>query len=220
MTRKTRESTRFGLLGTGPVGHTVGSKLVSLGHQVFMGSRDAANPSAAEWVLKQGDLARHGTFREAAAFGEIIINATSGSLDALETAGAENLNGKVLIDIANAMDFSTGILAYGNGDSLAERIQHAFPDAKVVKALNTVPVSMMYGQASAPGAHDVFVAGNDVAAKARVVRLLESFGWKRRHIIDLGDVTAARGAEGYMLLFYRLYKSLGTVDFNIGVVKQ
>lgn len=212
-------STRFGVLGTGPVGQTLSTKLVALGHEVCMGSRDPDSPDAAAWAAKAGARARHGTFRDAAAFGEIVINATRGvaSLEALEAAGAESLDRKVLIDVANAMDFTTGVLKYANDDSLAERIQRAYPHARVVKTLNTMNLSMFFGQASHPGPHNVFVLGNDAAAKAQVTRLLETFGWERDRILDLGDITAARGAEGYMLLWYRILQSLGTFEFNIGV---
>jgi predicted dinucleotide-binding enzyme len=212
-------STRFGVLGTGPVGQTLGTKLVALGHEVCIGSREAGSPDAAAWAATAGARARHGAFRDAAAFGEVVINATKGtaSLEALEATGAENLAGKVLIDVANAMDFTTGVLKYANDDSLAERIQRAYPEARVVKTLNTMNMSMFFGQASHPGPHNVFVAGNDAAAKAQVTGLLEAFGWERARIIDLGDITAARGAEGYMLLWYRLIGSLGTRELNIGV---
>src|SRR5690348_4486284 len=128
---------QIGVLGTGMVGQTIGSKLVELGHEVMMGSRDAANPKAIAWAKEEGRHALYGTFANAAAFGEIIFNCTLGSasLEALEQAGAENLKGKILIDTSNPLDYSTEImtLTVSNTDSLGEQIQRAFPDSLVVK---------------------------------------------------------------------------------------
>jgi hypothetical protein len=213
---------KIGVLGTGMVGTTIAGKLVSLGHEVRMGARDAKNAKAAAWADTAGPKASHGAFADAAAFGEIIFNCTNGagSLDALRAAGAENLRGKVLVDVANPLDFSGGMppsLFAGNTDSLAERIQAAFPEAKVVKALNTVNANVMVEPSRVPGESDVFVAGNDAGAKGEVARILrDGFGWKS--VIDLGDVTAARGTESYLPLWLRLWGALKTADFNIRVV--
>ena len=132
----------IGVLGTGTVGRTIGSKLVQLGHQVMMGSRDEANPKAITWTKEEGPHALHGSFRNAAAFGEIIFNCTLGaaSLDVLHQAGAENLKGKILVDVSNPWDYSTDNLSLTvcNTDSLGEQIQRAFPEARVVKTLNTM----------------------------------------------------------------------------------
>jgi predicted dinucleotide-binding enzyme len=213
---------RIGLLGTGIVGETLGTRLVSVNYEVFMGSRDASNPRASAWAKKNGERANHGTFRQAAEFGEIVINATHGSasLDVLRSAGAENLNGKVLLDAANVLDLNTGIVALSSDTSLAEQIQQAYPHARVVKSLNSMNVSMMMGQHSHPGHHNVFMAGNDLDAKREVARLLEAIGWQRETIIDLGSIEAARGQEHYMALFWRLFQALGTLEFNIAVVKK
>ena len=213
---------RVGMLGTGVVGQTLGTKLVSLGHEVTMGSRQAGNEKALAWAEGFGDRATQGSFADAARNADMVINATAGtvSLAALAAAGAENLAGKVLIDVSNPLDASGGmppVLAVSNTDSIGEQIQRAFPEARVVKTLNTMNLSMFFGQASHPGPHNVFVLGSDAAAKTQVTRLLETFGWERERILDLGDITAARGAEGYMLLWYRLLQRLGTLEFNIGV---
>ena len=222
MTTPATPRRHIGLLGTGVVGETLGTRLVSLGYQVFMGSRDASNPKGSVWAKRAGGGARYGTFRQAAEFGEIVINATFGtaSLDVLKSAGAENLNGKVLIDAANALDLNTGILAFGSDTSLGEQIQQAFPQARVVKSLNTMNVSMMMGQQSHPGHHNIFMAGNDANAKREVARLLEDIGWRPDTIIDLGGIEAARGPEHYMALFWRLYQAFGTLEFNISVLKK
>jgi len=119
---------RFGVLGTGVAGRAIASKLVALGHEVTMGSRSAGNEAAVEWVEQAGERAAQGNFGDAAAFGELVFNCTAGaaSIEALRPAGAENLEGKVLVDVANPLDFSQGLpptLAICNGDSLGEQVQ-------------------------------------------------------------------------------------------------
>ena len=213
---------KFGVLGSGMVGSAIAGKLVSRGHEVKMGSRTANNEKAAAWVSSAGKGASQGTFADAAAFGEIVFNCTSGagSLDALKSAGAQNLLGKVLVDVANPLDFSKGMpptLFVSNDDSLAERIQAALPETNVVKALNTINANVMVNPGRVPGETDVFVCGNDAGAKAQVIRILkQDFGWTT--VIDLGDLTAARGTESYLHLWLRLMGSLKTADFNVKVV--
>jgi predicted dinucleotide-binding enzyme len=214
---------KIGVLGTGTVGSTLATKLASLGHEVRMGARRATNDKATAWAESAGAGASHGTFADAAAFGEILFNCTAGTgaLAALESARAENLGGKILIDVANPLDFSKGMpptLFLSNDTSLGETIQRTFPEAKVVKALNTVNASVMVDPGRVPGEHDIFVCGNDAGAKGEVTRILkEWFGWKG--VIDLGDITAARGTESYLLLWVRLWGALGTADFNVRVVR-
>ena len=215
---------RFGVLGTGMVGQTLASKLVSLGHDVKMGSRQSGNEKAVAWAEPAGQLASEGTFAEAAAFGETVVNATAGtaSLDALGSAGADNLAGKVLIDVANPLDFSAGMppsLTVCNTDSLAEQIQRAFPGASVVKTLNTVNADVMVAPAIVPGSHTIFLCGNDPEAKAAVGELLQSFGWPAEDVMDLGDLGAARGMEMYLPLWLRLFGAAGSSHLNIEVVK-
>ena len=213
---------KIGVLGSGMVGSSIAGKLVSLGHEVKMGSRSATNEKAVAWVKSAGKGASQGTFADAAAFGEIVFNCTAGagSLDALKMAGAQNLRGKVLVDVANPLDFSHGTpatLFISNDDSLAERIQAALPETRVVKALNTVNANVMVNPGRVPGETDIFVSGNDAGAKAQVTRILrEEFGWK--NVIDLGDLTAARGTESYLHLWLRLMGALKTADFNVKVV--
>lgn len=214
---------KFGVLGSGNVGSTIATKLVSLGHEVKMGSRSATNEKAAAWVSSAGKGASQGTLADSAAFGEIVFNCTAGtgSIDALKAAGASRLTGKILVDIANPLDFSKGMpptLFVSNDDSLGESIQRTFPETKVVKALNTVNASVMVDPGRVPGDHDVFVSGNDAGAKAQVIRLLkEEFGWKT--VTDLGDITAARATESYLHLWLRLYGAFQTADFNVHVVR-
>ena len=216
---------RIAVLGTGMVGQALATKLAEVGHDVVMGSRDAANEKAAEWVANMGGGGRAGTFAEAAEYGEVVVNATSGqaSLAALALAGAHNLAGKVLVDVANPLDFSQGFpptLTVANTDSLAEQIQRAYPAARVVKALNTVNASVMAHPGDLAAPTDLFIAGDDDAAKAVVVGILESFGWAAEQILDLGDITAARGLEAWLLLWTRMMQKLGTPTFNIAIVKE
>jgi hypothetical protein len=210
------------ILGTGMVGEAIATKLVSLGHKVMMGSRTANNEKATAWVAGSGPLASNGTFAAAAAFGEIIFNCTSGkvSLEALQLAGRENLQGKILVDVANPLDFSKGMppsLTICNTDSLGEVIQRQFTDVKVVKTLNTVNCQVMVnpGLLNDPG--NLFICGNDGDAKSEVESLLRSFGWER--IIDLGDMSAARGTEQLLPVWVRLMGTLGTAVFNFSIVQ-
>jgi predicted dinucleotide-binding enzyme len=214
---------KIGVFGTGMVGEAIGSRLVGLGHEVKMGSRQAGNEKARAWVEAAGAGASEGSFADAAAFGELLFNCTAGmhSVAALESAGAEKLAGKVLVDVANALDTSGGMpptLGVCNTDSLGEQIQRSFPETRVVKALNTINASVMVDPASIPGAHDVFVCGDDAASKREVGELLQSFGWPADRIRDLGGIGAARGPEMYVTLWVLLYGTLGTPNFNIAVV--
>jgi predicted dinucleotide-binding enzyme len=214
---------KIGVLGTGTVGQTLGGKLVSLGHEVMMGSRQADNEVAVAWTESAGGSASQGTFADAAAFGETVVNATNGatSLEALKAAGPDNLNGKVVIDVTNPLDFSAGLpptLTVGNTDSLGEQIQREFPEAKVVKTLNTMSSDVMVEPSLVPGSHTVFVAGEDADAKAQVRSLLQDFGWPAEDILDLGSIAAARGTEAYVTLWLRFWAATGTRTLNIKVL--
>jgi 8-hydroxy-5-deazaflavin:NADPH oxidoreductase len=212
---------KIGLLGSGNVGQTIGTKLVQLGHDVMMGSRDPANPKAIAWAKKEGHHALYGSFMNAAAFGELIINCTLGSasVDALHQAGSENLKGKILIDTANPLDYSTKnwTLTISNNDSLGEQIQRTFPEALVVKTLNTMYCDVMVDPRKLSEKTDVFVSGNDIEAKATVITMLrEWFGWKS--VVDLGDITTARGVEMFVILWQSLRDAGSSPRFNIKVV--
>lgn len=213
----------IGILGTGMVGRTIGSKLIQLGHDVFMGARDADNPRAIAWAKEEGQRALYGTFKNAAAFGEIVFNCTLGtaSLDALRQAGAGNLKNKILIDTSNPIDYSRDdlILSVCNGDSLGEQIQRAFPETLVVKTLNTMNCNLMVEPAKLLERTDVFVSGNDIEAKTVVIGILRDwFGW--RSVIDLGDITTSRGVEMLLALWLDLRRVLPSDRFNIKVVKS
>ena len=196
------------MLGTGVVGTTIAGKLRELGHDVLIGSRTAGEDAV--------------PFADAAAHGELVFNCTNGnaSLEALNAAGAENLAGKVLVDVANALDFSHGrppLVGVSTGDSVGEQIQRAFPETKVVKALNTVNANVMIDPSIVPGEHNLFMSGNDEQAKAQVAELLQTFGWPAERILDLGDITGARGQEMYVALWVRLVGVAGGASFNIRV---
>ena len=214
---------KIAVLGTGSVGETIGGKLVSLGHEVKMGSRNATHEKGLAWVKATGAKASLGTFADAAAFGELAFNCTSGhgSVPALESAAA-GLKGKLVIDIANPLDFSKGFppsLFTGNTDSLGEQAQRALPNSKVVKALNHVTAGLMIDAGRvAGGDHDALICGDDPEAKGQVTKILkEWFGWQR--VIDLGDISKSRGTESYLALWVRLFGALGTPDFNIKIMR-
>jgi len=213
----------IGILGTGTVGQTIGTRLVELGQHVRMGSRTADNANARAWSKAAGKSASHGTFEDTAQFGEVLFNCTSGmgSLSALQFAKTASLNHKVLIDVANPLDFSRGMpptLTVCNTDSLAEQIQRAHPLLNVVKALNTMNCDVMVHPERIAGAHDVFICGNNSDAKKTVTLILmDWFGWNS--VVDLGDITAARGMEMVIPLWLSLRNKLGTDTFNFKVMK-
>lgn len=226
---------KIAVLGTGTVGRTIAGKLESLGHDVMMGTRDPkttlardkpdgfGRPPLKEWMTAHGSV-RLGTYAEATAHGELLVNATHGigSLEALAAAGKENINDKVLLDISNPLDLSNGFpptLTISNTDSLGEQIQRAYPKAKVVKSLNTLSAFLMVAPALLPEAHNLFISGNDEGAKNKVKALLYSFGWKEADLIDLGDITTARGTEQWLPLWARLMGALKSERFNLRIVK-
>ena len=212
---------KYGVLGTGMVGLAIADRLARLGHEVMIGTRE---PSKSRDKVQSRNIAvKVGTFSECAAFGDILFNATNGagSLEALKLAGEGNLNGKVLVDISNPLDFSRGTppsLFVSDTDSLGEQIQRTFPNMKVVKSLNTMTAAIMVDpRGVADGDHHVFVSGNDAGAKETVTEILKEFGWI--HILDLGDITTARGTEMYLPIWLRMWGALGTGMFNVQVMK-
>jgi 8-hydroxy-5-deazaflavin:NADPH oxidoreductase len=226
---------QIGIFGTGIVGQTLATALATRGHTVTIGTRDPAATLARDtgnafnktpfrdWQRANPSV-RLGTFAEAARFGEALVHATSGgaALAALEAAGADALAEKVLLDVTNPLDFSRGMpptLSVCNTDSLGEQLQRAFPRLRVVKTLNTTNAMLMVNPgAVAGGDHSIFVCGNDADAKARAAQWLgEWFGW--RDVIDLGDITAARGAEMLLPIWLRLWGALGTPMFNFKIAR-
>ncbi len=226
---------KFGILGTGIVGRTLATKLAECNHEVMIGTRDVAatltrlkpdvwrNQPFQDWKKEHGEI-QLGTFAQTAAHGDILLNATAGSvsLDVLQTMNVDDLTGKILIDTANPLDFSQGfppLLSVVNTDSLGEQIQRTFPTMKVVKALNTVVVELMVNpKRLADGEHHLLVCGNDTQAKAVVMDLLTNeFGWKG--VIDLGDIAASRGMEMLLPVNFRLWHVLQTRTINFKIVQ-
>jgi 8-hydroxy-5-deazaflavin:NADPH oxidoreductase len=226
---------KIGIFGTGIVGQTLAGALAEKGHDVMIGTRDpeatmqregasgATRTPFRDWHAQHQSV-KLGTFIDTARFGDTIINATSGggAMPALEGAGAEALGDKILLDLSNPLDFSKGFpptLTVCNTDSLAEQLQRAFPRVRLVKTLNTTTAALMVNPAAVGGGdHTMFVAGNDADAKATVKGWLgEWFGW--RDVIDMGDVTNARGLEMLLPLWTRLYGALGSPMFNFKIAR-
>jgi hypothetical protein len=218
---------KIAVLGTGTVGNTIGSKLIELGHEVKMGSRTADNEKAKAFVAQHNGKASAGTFADAAAFGEMIFNCTSGgaSIEALKMAGEENVNGKIIVDVANPLDFSKGmppalIPALSNTNSLGEEIQKTFPSAKVVKTFNTMWCGLMVNPSIVNGGdHTNFICGNDAGAKQKVKSLLYEMGWKDENLLDLGDISSARGTESVLPVWLRIWGTANSGAFNFKVVR-
>lgn len=211
---------KHAVLGTGTVGHAIANKLLSLGHDVVMGSRTADNDKAVAFAASH-ERASAGTFGDAAAAGDLVWNCVSGqhSLAALESAGA-GLDGKTLLDLSNPLDFSQGFpprLFVCNDDSLGEQIQRAHPQAKVVKTFNTLANHLMVDPGQLPAETDVFVAGDDAEAKAEAIAVLKEFGHGAP--LDVGALSVARGLEAWLLLWTRLYGAFGDANFNLKIVR-
>jgi predicted dinucleotide-binding enzyme len=227
----------IGILGTGGVGQTYASKFITLGYEVMLGTRNVSekfaakakdgygNPPFSEWYASNKSV-QLGTFKEAAQFGEIVLNATHGgsSINALKLASAESLNGKILIDVSNPLEFSSGmppvlLPELSNKNSLGEEIQKTFPGLKVVKTLNTMWSGLMVNPGMINnGDHNAFISGNDSDAKGKVKEILISFGWSDKNIIDLGDISSARGTEMYLPLWLRIFGAKKSGVFNIKIV--
>jgi 8-hydroxy-5-deazaflavin:NADPH oxidoreductase len=227
---------KVSILGTGMVGQAIAGKMTAMGHEVYMGSRNAENAksntkpnpmtgvSFADWFNKNHSV-NVVDYNELPSDSDIFINATNGkgSVDALNATGKEKLKGKIILDIANPLDFSQGMppsLYICNTDSLGEKIQREFPESKVVKSLNTMNCYLMMDPSLVPGNHTVFISGNDETAKQEIKSWLMSVGWENSNIIDLGDLSTARGTEMLLPIWLRLYGVLGTVDFNFHIARR
>jgi predicted dinucleotide-binding enzyme len=212
---------KIGILGTGMVGETLGTKFARLGHQVKMGSRTANNESAAKWVKAAGPNASQGTFGDAASFGELVFICLKGAifLEVAKTIDAKELAGKVVVDVSNPLDFSRGMppsLSICSTNSLGEEVQKALPSAKVVKTLNIVNCGVMVDPAKG-GNPTMLVCGNDTEAKSRVTALLQAMGWQ--DIIDLGDIAKSRGTEMLLPLWLNLFGLFGDPGFGFKIVR-
>ncbi|ONI88441.1 NADP oxidoreductase [Saccharothrix sp. ALI-22-I] len=216
---------RIGVLGTGTVGRALSGRLAELGHDVRMGTRDVvrsvgkSDEDFAAWRAAHPTILLE-RFAVAAAHAEVVVNAGNGAaaLDILAAAGP--LDGKIVLDVSNPLDPSAGFpptMLVKDTDSLGEQIQRTHRGARVVKTLNTLTAELMVHPDRLAADHTVFVSGNDADAKAVVTDLLRQFG--HTDVIDLGDITTARGAEMYLPLWLRLIGALGTGIFNIKVVR-
>ncbi|EPA1861527.1 NADPH-dependent F420 reductase [Klebsiella oxytoca] len=226
---------KISVIGTGMVGRAVAERLNGLGHDTVIGTRDpAATLARTEPDMKGTPAFSHWhavhphtklvTMEDAGKFGDVIVNATSGSdaISALELVGKDNLAGKVVLDISLPLDLSEGLppkLLVANDDSLGEQIQRAFPEARIVKSLNTVQFEIMMDPTLLPGTHNIFVSGNDINAKNTIQTLLKEFGWSTESIIDLGDITTSRAVEMYSRLLFTLAGKFGSYHFNIAIVR-
>ena len=207
---------RIGVLGTGMVGQAIAGRCTELGHDVVMGTRDPASGPAGDWRLA--------TFAEAAAHAELAVNAVAGAAThaALATVG-DALDGTVLLDVSNPLDFSRGMppaLLTPAFDSLAEQVQRSLPRARVVKSLNTMTAPVMVRPELVPGDHVVLVSGDDDEAKADVRGLLLSFGWPEPRVVDLGGLATARTTEAFVPLWVALWQALGTDLFNVSLARS
>lgn len=195
------------VLGTGVVGQTLAFRAAEIGYSVFVGARSATSESLATFAGKTGIVT--GSFDDAAASAQLVVNATNGShsLEALELAGADNLAGKTLLDVANELvpvegAFPRPVASYDN--SLGQRIQAAYPPARVVKSLNTMNCRVMADPSLVPGDHVVFLSGDHAAAKADVTELLAAFGWRPAQILDIGGIDSAAATEMMMAIWMRV----------------
>ncbi|MGB2870061.1 MAG: NAD(P)-binding domain-containing protein [Bacteroidota bacterium] len=223
----------IGILGTGVVGQIIAAKLLDLGYQVMVGTRDVNKtqaqrelspmglPPFSEWHKKHPNV-KLGSFADATKFGELIFLCTKGnvSVDAVKLANPQDFKGKTVVDISNPLDFSKGmppslIPQLSNTNSVGEEVQKALPDAHVVKSLNIVNCEVMVNAGRSGGSPTMFVAGNDPSAKAEVTRVLQQFGWE--DIMDLGDISASRGMEMMLPIWLRIWGATknGYIGFKI-----
>ncbi|MEM9068869.1 MAG: NAD(P)-binding domain-containing protein [Myxococcota bacterium] len=212
---------KIAVLGTGDVGRQIATRLVGLGHEVRLGSRTRDNPAGLAWAA-EAETGSLETFEGACRESEVVFLCVRGEHARAVLGAAGNLDGTVVVDVTNPLDFSSGFpptLSVANTESLAEQLQEAFPAARIVKTLNTLSNPLMVDPRQLPDEHHIFLSGNDADAKAVVRRLLESFGWRPHEVLDLGDISTARGTEMWLPLWLRLYGVLGTPLFNIKLVR-
>ena len=216
---------KIAVLGTGMVGNAIGTKMIALGYEVRMGSRTATNEKAAAWVKANGPKASAATFADAVASADIIFLCTKGdaTLEVLKLATPENFAGKIVIDISNPLDFSKGmppslIAQWANTNSLGEEVQNTLPGARVVQSLNIVNCEIMVNPKKTGGEPTMFVAGNDAGAREEVKGILKQFGWT--DIIDLGDLSGARGLEMLLPIWLRTWQSTQNGHFAFKIVRR
>ena len=199
--------TRVGVLGTGEVGRRLAGGFKSRGHEVMIGARDQEKPELREWLSGDGARVQAGTFREAAEHGELLVLGVLGdaALDVIAQAGVDNFKGKVVIDAMNPLDFSGGFppkLSICGDDSLGERVQGALPDAKVVKAFNTIGNPYFVDPNFSQGTPTMLIAGDDEGAKQFVRDVLADFGWS--DTLDIGGIEGSRELEAICIAWIKI----------------
>jgi hypothetical protein len=214
---------KIGVLGTGDVGRVLGGGFAARGHEVKLGSRDAANPKAVGWAAQNGAGASAGTFADAAKFGDVIILATlwSGTKNALELAGPESFAGKVVIDTTNPLDFSKGApptLSVGTTDSAGEQIQRLLPKAHVVKAFNIIGNPHMVGPSFPDGQPTMFICGDDEGAKKAVTALCAELGWAGT--ADIGGIAASRYLEPMAMVWISYFFKTGSGNHALALLRK
>jgi predicted dinucleotide-binding enzyme len=213
---------KIGILGTGDVGRALGNGFIALGHEVKIGSRDAQNEKAVAWASTSGINASSGTFADAVKFGDVVVLALlwAGTENALKLAGVENFAGKVVIDAINPLMFEPGkgpALALGHTDSGGEQVQRWLPSAHVVKAFNIVGNAHMFKPDFPGGPPDMFICGNDTAAKQTVTEILKDFGWPT---IDVGGIEGSRLLEPLCILWVGYGMSTGTWNHAFKLLRK
>jgi predicted dinucleotide-binding enzyme len=226
---------KIAVIGTGTVGQTFATRLVALGYEVLMGTRNVSEklgqpakgqgPSFKEWNDANPQV-KLVTFADAAKEAELIINVTQGgaSINAMKLCGEKNLEGKVIMDVANPLDFSRGapphlIPELSNINSLGEEIQKTFPKSMVVKTLNTMWCGIMVNpKMVGNGDHTNYICGDNQQAKEKVTGLLKQFGWDQKNILDLGPISSARGTEAVLPVWLRIWTATQNGAFNFKIV--
>jgi len=216
------KTTKIGILGTGDVARAIAIGFSGRGYEVKFGTREPGADKVKQLLAAVGGKATAGTFADAAEFGDIVVVATlwSGTRNALELAGPARLRGKVVIDATNPLVFEPGAppaLALGHTDSGGEQVQRWLPEARVVKAFNTVGHAHMVNPSFPGGPPDMFIAGNDADAKKAVAEILTAFGWST---IDVGGIEGARLLEPLCILWVGYGLATGTWDHAFKLLRK
>jgi predicted dinucleotide-binding enzyme len=214
---------KIGILGSGPVGRSLGKGFASNGHDVRLGSRTPGKQEVQDWLKTTKGKVSAGTFSEAARHGDVLVLCCLGEAaeEVIKLSGMNNLDGKLVIDATNPLDFSKGMppgLFVGTSDSLGERVQRMLPNAKVVKCFNMVNNQTMTNPRMKEGLPDMIICGNNDAAKQQVAGLLKEFGWGEP--IDIGGIDGSRWLEAYTALWVRLAIKLGSWSIAAKILKS
>jgi predicted dinucleotide-binding enzyme len=213
--------TRVGVLGSGQVGRRLAAGFCSRGHHVMIGSRDPAKADLREWLSGEGAGIEAGTFAQAAAFGTLVVLALLGQAaeSVISEVGRQSFSGKIVVDAMNPLDFSAGFpprLSIVGEDSLGERVQHALPDAKVVKAFNTIGNTYFVDPSFSEGRPTMLIAGDDAGAKSFVRDVLADFGWS--DVIDIGGIEGSRELEAICIAWVKIGGLRGAWDHGFKVL--